>query len=453
MNFANESTRIAEQSVIGAILLDEKILASVIDIVGPENFYYSDLKASYQAILSLSSQGKPIDFVTVLNELLKEQKFEQNAMKSALFECVQVTPAISNAPRYAKIVADSHKARKLQNIASQLAFGDVNAENADQILENTMCKLFEISKQQNDKKMRDISSIGNQILEDYRSGKNLENRSDTGFVRLDNILKGMSAGNLIVLAARPKVGKTAFALKIAENVAKTGKKVLFFSLEMQGAELFERILSENAKIPMNSLIDRHFGDQTRTEKERKDELDLIEKNMQKLAKLPIKIHDSPAITVNKIRLESRMIAGLGLIVVDYLQLMRSPKRHENRNQEVGAICRDLKCLAAELGVPILCLSQLNRNSDETQRPTPAELRDSGEIEQSANKLIMLWCAEKKLNNKGELRSKIIGADVALNRRGNTGVTLFNFDGNFMQFSELDKTYEGKKSGNSWKLRV
>ena len=141
---------------------------------------------------------------------------------------------------------------------------------------------------------------------------------------------------------------------------------------------------------------------------------------------------------------------LGLIVIDYLQLMRSSKKFESRNLEVGAICRELKCLASELGVPILCLSQLNRTSDESMRPSPSELRDSGSIEQDANKVILMWCIEKNLNERGFVEGKTIGVDVALNRRGTTGVTLFNFNGNYMQFTELDRKYEESKPKKIWR---
>ena len=139
-----------------------------------------------------------------------------------------------------------------------------------------------------------------------------------------------------------------------------------------------------------------------------------------------------------------MIENLGLIVIDYLQLMKSNKKHDNRNQEIGAISRELKILASELKVPILCLSQLNRTSSEEKRPTPCDLRDSGEIEQNCSKLILMWCVEKHFNELGSISSKTIGVDVSLNRRGNTGVVLMNFNGEYMCFNELEKKYEEKE---------
>lgn len=184
--------------------------------------------------------------------------------------------------------------------------------------------------------------------------------------------------------------KTAFALSIAENVAKSGKTVAFYSMEMESSEIYERLLSKKAQIPMNTLIDRRFRDKRRPQKIRDEEINKIAETIDEIYRLPIKINDNPACTVNDIRLESRLVKDLGLIVIDYLQLMRSTKKFENRNLEVGSICRELKCLASELGVPILCLSQLNRTSDESTRPSPSELRDSGSIEQDANKVILMW---------------------------------------------------------------
>ena len=203
---------------------------------------------------------------------------------------------------------------------------------------------------------------------------------------------------------------------------------------------------------MNTLIDQRFKDKTRPESARNRELLEISKAVDDIYNLPLKINDTPSLTVNDIRLECRMVQNLGLIVIDYLQLMRGSKKCGNRNQEVGGICRDLKCLAGELQVPILCLSQLNRVSDENKRPSPTDLRDSGEIEQSCNKLILMWCVEKNLDEGGVLQSKTVGVDIALNRRGNTGVTLFNFNGNYMKFTELDRVYDEKQKENKTNWR-
>ena len=451
MKTQDEVARSAEMCVIGAILIDEKALVNVIQALKPEHFYFEELKATYQTILELSSEGKSIDFVSVLKKLVAEGFYDEKQAKQMLLECANLVPAISQIEAYAKTVSDSFKARKLQEIGTRLTFDGVFAENVDEVADGIMSELYEVVSEQHKKKLKNVGDIGTQVFEGYSNdGQDVENRSHTGFSRLDEILKGMSAGNLIILAARPKLGKTAFALSIAENVAKSGKTVAFYSLEMESSEIYERLLSKRSKIPMNTLIDRRFRDKRRPQKIRDEEINKIAETIDEIYSLPIKINDNPACTVNDIRLESKLIKNLGLIVIDYLQLMRSTKRFENRNLEVGSICRELKCLASELGVPILCLSQLNRTSDESTRPSPSELRDSGSIEQDANKVILMWSIEKNLNERGLVESKTIGVDVALNRRGTTGVTLFNFNGNYMNFTELDRKYEEPKPKKTWR---
>ena len=453
MNTENEVAQSAEMCVIGSILIDEKASLNVIDTLKPEHFYFDNLKDSYKAILELSSEGKHIDFISVLKKLTAKGNYDEAQTKRLLLDCAELVPSISQIKNYAQTVIDSSKARKLQQIGMKLTFDGAHAENANEVADEVMGELYDLLSEQCKKQLQSIDSIGCQVLESYRNtDKDLENRSYTGFPRLDEILKGMSAGNFIILAARPKVGKTAFALAIAANVAMSGKTVAFYSMEMENSEIYERLLSSMAKIPMNTLIDRCFQDKKRPQSIRDEELSKIEKVTINLKILPLKINDKPNISVNEIRTQCRMIKNLGLIVVDYLQLMKSTKKHDNRNQEVGAISRELKILSAELGVPILCLSQLNRTNDEEKRPSPCDLRDSGEIEQNCSKLILMWCVEKNFNELGQMESKTIGVDVALNRRGTTGVTLFNFNGNYMNFIELNKKYEEHelKAKRAWR---
>ena len=430
----DEVAQSSEMCVIGSILIDEKALVNVVDILKPEHFCFDELKDSYKAILELSSEGKSIDFISVLKKLIAQKNYDESQTKKLLLNCAELVPSISQIKNYAQTVIDSSKARKLQRIGTRLAFDSIYAENANEVADEAMGEIYELLLERHKKQLQSIDNIGYQVLESYKStNRDLENRSQTGFSKLDEILKGMSAGNLIILAARPKVGKTAFALTIATNVAMSGKTVAFYSMEMENPEIYERLLSKTAQIPMNTLIDRRFQDKKRPQSIRNEELSRIEKVTTNLKTLPLKINDKPNISVNEIRAQCRMIKNLGLIVVDYLQLMKSTKKHDNRNQEVGAISRELKILSAELGVPILCLSQLNRTNDEEKRPSPCDLRDSGEIEQNCSKLILMWCVEKNFNELRQVESKTIGVDVALNRRGTTGVKLFNFNSTGLYF--------------------
>ena len=449
----DEVAQSSEMCVIGSILIDEKVLVNVVDTLKPEHFCFDELKDSYKAILELSSEGKSIDFISVLKKLIAQKNYDESQTKKLLLNCAELVPSISQIKNYAQTVIDSSKARKLQRIGTRLAFDSIYAENANEVADEAMGEIYELLLERHKKQLQSIDNIGYQVLESYKStDKDLENRSYTGFSKLDEILKGMSAGNLIILAARPKVGKTAFALTIATNVAMSGKTVAFYSMEMENPEIYERLLSKTAQIPMNTLIDRRFQDKKRPQSIRNEEFSRIEKITANLKTLPLKINDKPNISVNEIRTQCRMIKNLGLIVVDYLQLMKSTKKHDNRNQEVGAISRELKILSAELSVPILCLSQLNRTNNEEKRPSPCDLRDSGEIEQNCSKLILMWCVEKNFNELGQVESKTIGVDVALNRRGTTGVTLFNFNGNYMNFIELNKRYEEHelKAKRAWR---
>lgn len=451
MKLELETTYTAEQAVIGAIILDEKALARVMNIITVEDFYFSVFRDCYRAILGLLNHGKPIDFVTVLGAMTEHSKDKHDEIKQLLIQCAETTPSISNVEQYAQIVMKSKKARRMQDVGTKLTLNQITAETVEQTANEVMSELFDISQNKHVKRLKNIGDVGVQVFENYcNNDRDLENRSHTGFPRLDAILKGMSAGNLVVLAARPKLGKTALALSIAENVAKSGKTVAFYSLEMENSEIYERLLSKRARIPMNTLIDKRFNDKTRPEKVRSEEINKISEAVDKIYSLPIRINDNPSCTANDIRLECRLVKNLGLIIIDYLQLMQGTKKYDTRNLEIGSICRNLKCLASELGVPVLCLSQLNRTSDECSRPSPSELRDSGSIEQDANKVVLMWCLEKNLDEQGFVKSKTIGIDVALNRRGTTGVTLFNFDGNYMSFTEFDRKYEEKKSRKAWR---
>ena len=430
MNQDDELTRTAETSVIGAILIDEKTLPNISEKLVINDFYHEDLKEVYGVILDLSGNGKPIDFLTVLNEFPNERR---NEIKKLLLFCADSTPSVSNGSYYAEIVHKSAMSRKIKDQIMSI-IPDLTSENILEKSENLLEDISSVIMPIQAKKMKSLEKSA-QALFDFYTGKtsSVENRAETGFKKIDSILQGMSGGNLIVLAARPKVGKTAFALSVAENVAKSGKKVVFFSQEMLSCELCERILSKNSGVSMTKLINKNLS---------QDEIESLEKTLEILKNRELIINDSSGISVNDIRMSCKMLKNLGLIVIDYLQLMHSGSgKCENRNQEIGKISRDLKGLATDLNVPILCLSQLNRTSGENQKPSPSEIRDSGEVEQNCNKLMLMWCVSK---NEG---SKTIGLDVALNRRGGTGTVLLNFCGDRMKFTELESKYKENKESS------
>ena len=229
----DEVAQSSEMCVIGSILIDEKALVNVVDTLKPEHFCFDELKDSYKAILELSSEGKSIDFISVLKKLIAQKNYDESQTKKLLLNCAELVPSISQIKNYAQIVINSSKARKLQRIGTRLAFDSIYAENINEVADKAMGEIYELLLERHRKQLQSIDNIGYQVLESYKNtDKDLENRSQTGFSKLDEILKGMSAGNLIILAARPKVGKTAFALTIATNVAMSGKTVAFYSMEM-----------------------------------------------------------------------------------------------------------------------------------------------------------------------------------------------------------------------------
>lgn len=436
-----ELIRQSEMSVIGGILIDSKTLARIVDKVKADDFYYGELRAIYKTILNVANSGQAVDYITVLNALSASSDMpdEQNELGKLLVECCQIIPGLSGIEYYADIVHKSAVARSVEQSLLSVVTDGFDSETIVEQSETLIEKLSEIISPIGCKKMRNLNEISKNLL-DYYSGKieKIENRCDTGYPKIDSRLKGMSGGNLIILASRPKIGKTAFALSIAQNVAEMGKKVMFYSQEMLGEELCERILSKKSGISMNKLIDNSLS---------VDEIEKLKNALENNSNNMI-VNDSSGITVQDIRLNCRIIKDLGLIIIDYLQLMRSNSKHDNRNQEIGAISRELKKLATDLNVPILCLSQLNRVSNENTRPTSSELRDSGELEQNCNKLMLMWCVKRHDN------LKTVGLDVALNRRGDTGVTLLDFCGETMNFTELKDEYkEPVDSFSDWRSKI
>lgn len=339
-----------------------------------------------------------------------------------LADCIDLTPTLANAEEYARLL-HKHAAEKRLRDGVLAALDEENPATA--IAE--LCKAYLL-----DNAGGRLKSVSQALTETLRSLSAPEqSRIDTGFPKLDSVLKGFEGGQLIIVGARPGVGKSAFLLDIAESAARAGNETLFVSLEMSASELTERLLARRSMATMDNLIDRDLNDETWTD---------IAAVSNRLERLPLHFWDKPAVTVSKIRGAAATIHNLRLIVVDYLGLMQADRRADSRNLELGQISRDLKNLASELQIPIVAAAQLNRGVNDTDRPTLLSLRDSGELEQNGSKVLFLW----RIDDSGT-----IGVSVAKNRRGRQGVVQMTFDGAHQKFTELSEPYrepEKKRRG-------
>jgi len=371
----------SEQSVLGGLLLDN----GTIDRIGslrPEHFFRDDHRRIFVAICALITAGKPADVITVFDALEQSGEAERVGGLAYLGEIANNTPSAANIHRYAETVTDRAVLRALMTAGDEIAQRAMQAGETSEKLEFAQARVMELCDSGTSREPRSVQEVMvkciNRIQAQYDS--DAPPGLSTGFADIDARGRVLQPGNLIILAARPGMGKTALALRIAANVAETGAPVLVSSMEMQAEQLGDRLLSCMGRIPMAALIgervpnDADWGRMTAA--------------LSRIHEMPLAIDDQAALTLWDIRTKARQakrsMGGLGLIVIDYLQLMRG--EGDNRTQEVGSISRGLKALAKDLGVPVIALSQLNRGVEQrpNKRPVMSDLRDSGEIEQDAD---------------------------------------------------------------------
>lgn len=419
-----------ETAVIGAICQEPKLIRSIARNIEPRHFSSEACRSVYQYALDEDADGRkfdPLIAASALKDAIPE-------IRCFLAECMDMTPTTANAEEYAKLLLEKSNERELrEGIAEAL-----ETEHGEKLTETIAALCAEQIKGRPQTRMKQLQTA----MERTYKGlfEPMENRVDTGYGRLDRIVKGMWGGQLIIVAARPAVGKSAFALSLAENAARKGKVVQFYSLEMEDHEICERELARwVSKLTMNDLIDRDFASD-------EDKCADLANSYIKTSALPIYLDDSCNVKPSKVRAQALTQDDLGMIVVDYGGLMSSDREYDSRNLELGAISRDLKNLAKELNIPIVMLAQLNRRVADDTKPTLTELRDSGELEQNATKCIFLWNVDKE-NGK-------VGVSVAKNRRGKLGDVVMHFDGDHMRFTETEERYEeprrrGKIGGNGF----
>ncbi len=435
----------AEQSVLGAIIMEPNCLNRVMELIpSPDYFYILTHKVIYGKMLSLYTESRPIDPITLIEALKAERDFDDATGKTYIYDLVNACPSISNVEEHAKLVRDRYSVRQLitasRDIIETANSGEVEP---DRLIDSAEQKIFDIRQ---GKSVDGLEKIDKIIYQTFERLDKL-NRDDeefkptsTGISDLDRVITGLNRSDLILLAARPGMGKTSFALNIARSVAVQGKKrVAFFSLEMTKEQLASRLLSVEAMVG---------GVKLRTGKMSEEEWTRIISASDVLAKTEIYLDETSNITVPEMKAKLRRLKNVDLVVIDYLQLMSSAKAINNRVNEIGEITRNLKIMAKDLNVPVLCLSQLSRASEQRpdHKPMLSDLRDSGSIEQDADIVLFLYREGYYAGKNGEEAGANVDLNsaecmVAKNRHGETNVVKLHWQGEFMRFTSLEHNYD------------
>ena len=436
----------AEQATLGSIIIDPKCFTQIASLLKADYFYLPQHKEIYAALCSMFELNQGIDFVSLLEKMKKSKNYDEASGKAYLTRLVQIVPSSANVVTYANIVRDRYYARAL-TLAAQTIINDVteNKRSADDLLNKAEQSIYEI-RQGNT--LSDLKHIKEVIeLETYdRLGKlsDPETKHDyigipSGISQLDKMITGLNKSDLIILGARPGMGKTSFALNIARNVAlETDKTVCFFSLEMTRDQIAQRLLSNEASIKSEKL---------RTGELSSDEWTRLAVAGEHLSKADIFIDESSNITVPEMKAKLLRLKKVDLVIVDYLGLMHSAKNTDNRVQEISEITRSLKIMAKELKVPVIACAQLSRGTEakgKSHIPALSDLRDSGSIEQDADIVLFLYRESYYENEKGEgeetdpNKSQCI---VAKNRHGETGTVDLYWDGQYTRFTSRDVLHQ------------
>ena len=432
----------AEQSVLGAVLLEPSCLATVAEILPKAEYFYAvNNQMIYGVMLEMFTLGLPVDFVTVLEKLKENEEFDEATGKVYLTQLAQLVPSLSNVAVYANIVRDKYDVRTLMQAARHiLDDASEGTEESSLLLDMAEQRIFDIRQGKN---MRGLQPVREILLETF-DRLDLLNSPDrdkykgipTGIGELDALITGLNRSDLIVLAARPGVGKTSIGQKIDRPPSETEtRRVAFFSLEMGREQLVSRLLSAEAVVEGNRL---RSGDLTEG-----DWVKLVEAG-DILSKAEMYFDDNPSITVPEMKAKLRRLGGVDLVLVDYLQLMNSARRIDNRVQEITEITRSLKIMAKELDVPVIAMSQLRRPTDRAKdhRPGLSELRDSGSIEQDADIVIFLHREAYNATSEGgeiteNMDTNAAEIIVAKNRHGSTDTIPVHWQGEYMRFTSRE----------------
>ena len=432
----------AEQSVLGAVLLDAECLSVVAEILPRAEYFYAvNNQMIYGAMLEMYTLGQPVDFVTVLEKLREAPDFDQEQGRVYLVQLAQLVPSVSNVETYARIVRDKYEIRTLmQAVRGILEDASSGAEESSLLLDSAEQRIYEIRQ---GKQVEGLKPLREILLETY-DRLDLLNSPDrdkyrgipTGIGLLDSTITGLNRSDLIVLAARPGVGKTSFGLNIARHASVVSKRrVAFFSLEMSREQLASRLLSTEASVEGTKLRSGDLND---------DEWTRIIEAGDILGRAELYFDDAPGITVPQMKAKVRRLKHVDLVIVDYLQLMSGGKKSDNRVNEISDITRNLKIMAKELDVPVIAMSQLRRPTERTKdnRPGLSELRDSGSIEQDADIVIFLHREAYNAASEGgevteDMDTSAAQIIVAKNRHGATIDIDVHWQAEYMRFTSRE----------------
>ena len=429
----------AESSVIGAVLLDKESMLSVVEILSPEDFYDQRNATIFRAILTLFEKRTPVDMVTLTDQLEKEKELENVGGSSYIVSLVNATPSAANVVHWANIVRDKAILRRLITSAVTISdLGFAEEEEVSAVLDKAEQSLFAVSQRFFRQKfipIKDVLTEAFDRIDKIHKEKGVLRGVSTGFRDLDAKLAGLQKSDLVIIAARPSMGKTSLALNIAEHVSVEGKiPVAFFSLEMSKEQLVDRLISSQAGVDSWKLRTGNLSD---------EDFPKIGYAMGTLSEAPFFIDDSPGITVMEIRAKARRLQleeNLGIVFVDYLQLIEGRKSSGdiNRVQEISEISRSLKNLARELNVPVVAMSQLSRAVEHRpdKRPQLSDLRDSGSIEQDSD--IVAFIYREDYYDKDTDKKGITNILIKKHRNGPTGEVELYFIQEQMRFSNLEK---------------
>ena len=430
-----------EQAVLGSMLIDEGCVKDVMDKLVPSDFYLRQNREIFETIYTMFTYAPPIDGITVCEEMRKAGTYDENTTRSYLAQLMEITPTSANVMEYVAIVRDKALLRGVAQAAGEItALVQEGIGEAGDILEAAEQKIYAVRRGQSAQDMVPLRMVLPDVLDRLSEMSESESRLpglSTGLSAVDRKITGLNKSDLILLAARPGMGKTSFALNVALNVAKTAQKtVAVFSLEMSREQLATRLLSSEACVESGRL---------RTGSLRETDWDKIAAAAGVLNKLDIRIDDNPMLSVADMNAKCRRIDGLSLVVIDYLQLMTSASGNnrggENRQQVVSDMSRMLKIMAKELNVPVICLSQLSRANEkrDDKRPMLSDLRESGAIEQDAD--IVLFLYRDDYYNEDSEKRNIAECIVAKNRHGETGKVELRWMPEYTTFATLENRYD------------